>query len=285
MSRFLILGGDPRQLYLHRLLKQSGHETDLYYDMPKTPFSLKNAMEESHIILCPIPFTKDGRTICSEHGLPGLDIDTFLTCLGEKHILFGGCIPSAVKVYCDSRRIPCFDFMKMEEVAWKNAVATAEGAVAEAISLSPVNLHQSRCLVTGWGRCACTLASKLKGMDAHVTIAARDRTKLAQARSMGYSTVLLGELGSELKHYDFIFNTIPAMVLDSSLTGYIKLEAAVIDIASAPGGVDFKSLEHFGIRARLCPGLPGICAPLSSAQILYEAVMEHLELERNCLWN
>ena len=140
MHQFLILGGDSRQVCLNRLLSQSGASTCFYYDRPSSPFSLREAMEDSHIILCPVPFTKDGKTIFSENSLPGLEIQTFTACLKNTHILFGGNIPSAVRERCDLLSIPCHDFMKMEDVAWKNAVATAEGAVAEAISLSPVNL-------------------------------------------------------------------------------------------------------------------------------------------------
>lgn len=54
---------------------------------------------------------------------------------------------------------------------------TAEGAVAEAISLSPVNLYRSRCLVTGYGRCAAILADRLKGMGARVTVAGRNASR------------------------------------------------------------------------------------------------------------
>ena len=128
MHQFLILGGDSRQVCLNRLLSQSGSSTCFYYDRPSSPFSLREAMEDSHIILCPVPFTKDGKTIFSENSLPGLEIQTFTACLKNTHILFGGNIPSAVRERCDLLSIPCHDFMKMEDVAWKNAVATAEGA-------------------------------------------------------------------------------------------------------------------------------------------------------------
>ena len=50
MHHFLILGGDPRQLYLSGLLEQAGQEVSLYYENPS--FSLKEAMEDSDIILC-----------------------------------------------------------------------------------------------------------------------------------------------------------------------------------------------------------------------------------------
>lgn len=276
MHQFLILGGDSRQVCLNRLLSQSGASTCFYYDRPSSPFSLREAMEDSHIILCPVPFTKDGKTIFSENSLPGLEIQTFTACLKNTHILFGGNIPSAVRERCDLLSIPCHDFMKMEDVAWKNAVATAEGAVAKAISLSPVNLYRSRCLVTGYGRCAAILADRLKGMGARVTVAGRNASRLVPAHCMGYDTCLLKELGAVIGESDFIFNTIPSLVLDAALANQVQENAAVIDIASAPGGVDFQALECRNIRARLCPGLPGRYSPLSSALILYEAVMEHI---------
>jgi len=270
------MGGDSRQICLNRLLSQAGARTRFYYDRPSSPFSLREAMENSHIILCPVPFTKDGKTVYSENSLPGLEIHTFTACLKNTHILFGGNIPSSVRERCDSLSIPCHDFMQMEDVAWKNAVATAEGAVAEAIALSPRNLYRSRCLVFGYGRCASILADRLKGMGASVTVAGRDASQLVRAHCLGYDICLLKELETVIGEFDFIFNTIPSLVLDAALAKQLQENAAVIDIASAPGGVDFQALERLNIRARLCPGLPGRYSPLSSAIILYEAVMEHI---------
>lgn len=274
MHRFLILGGDPRQLYLARLLKQAGHELYLYYDNPSA--SLEEAMEGSHIILCPMPFSKDSHAIHCVHPLDDMAISRFLDLLHEGHILFGGSIPPSVTEYCKSHRIPCYDFMKMDEVACKNAVATAEGAVAEAISLSPVNLRGSRCLITGSGRCAEALAQALSGMGARVAVSGRNREQLSKAFCHGYEAFPLDQMGFRIHEYGFLFNTIPAMVLDASLVARMQPDAAVIDIASAPGGVDFEACSRLGIRAKLCPGLPGRYSPMTSAVILYEAVMEHL---------
>ena len=190
--------------------------------------------------------------------------------------MFGGSIPPSVKEYCTAHGIPCFDFMEMEEVACKNAVATAEGAVAEAISLSPVNLRKSACLIAGCGRCAEALADTLTGMGAHVTLTGRDAQKLARAWCHGYGTVPLSQLDSYVHGYSFIFNTIPAMVFDAGLGARMARDAVVIDIASAPGGVDFEACALHGVRARLCPGLPGRYSPLSSARILYEALCSRI---------
>lgn len=276
MHRFLILGGDPRQLTLARILRQEGHEVSLYYENTTPAFSLKKAMGDSHIILCPVPFTKDGKTIFSHNQLEGLELETFLRLLDKNHVLFGGNVPAAAVERCGALCVPCFDFMKMEDVACKNSVATAEGAVAEAISLSSMNLHGSRCLVTGWGRCAQALAASLKGMDAHVAIAGRDMKKTSRAYCWGLDIVALEHLDGCIGQYDFIFNTIPAMVIGASLVEHMKTDAVVIDIASAPGGVDFEACRRCGIKARLCPGLPGIYSPMASARILSAAVLERL---------
>lgn len=276
MHRFLILGGDPRQLYLARILRQESHQVSLYYENTSPAFSLKEAMGDSHIILCPVPFTKDGITIFSHNKLEGLELETFLKLLDKGHVLFGGNVPAAVVERCHALSVPWFDFMKMEDVACKNAVVTAEGAVAEAISLSHINLRGSRCLVTGWGRCAQALAGTLKGMDAHVTIAGRDMKKTSHAYCWGLDVAVLEHLEGCIRKYNFIFNTVPAMVINASLAERMNPEAVVIDIASAPGGVDFDACRRCGVKAKLCPGLPGIYSPMTSARILCSAVLERL---------
>lgn len=45
---------------------------------------------------------------------------------------------------------------------------------------------------------------------------------------------LLEDLAGDIDRFDFIFNTIPAMVLDSVLLEAAKQEAVIVDIASSP---------------------------------------------------
>jgi dipicolinate synthase subunit A len=46
----------------------------------------------------------------------------------------------------------------------------------------------------------------------------------------------------------------------------------IIDIASAPGGVDFSAAQKMGISAFLCSGLPGKYAPASSASAIQKII-------------
>lgn len=273
MYKFLILGGDLRQLYLSQLLEKDGYHVTHYYEDHPDLFSLQEAIEDSNIVLCPIPFTRDKKNIFSANSLDGLRIEDVVKQLKSDHILFGGNIPTWIKDYCKENKIYCFDFMSMEQVAIKNTIATAEGAIAEAITLSPINLHHSQCFVNGFGRCGQTLARKLKGMDAHVTVSDQNSKKLALAYSYGYQTLMPKELASFIGKYHFIFNTIPALTLDEPLISSMNSHVTIIDIASSPGGVNFDACKGAGLNAELCQGLPGKYSPLTSAEILYEAVL------------
>ncbi|MEY8354546.1 dipicolinate synthase subunit DpsA [Lachnospiraceae bacterium 54-53] len=276
MFNFLLLGGDSRQLYLSRILAGNGFRTAIHYDREDSPFSMEEAIQNNQIILCPIPFTRDKISLFSIHDLDDLGIGNILSLLTSDHTIFGGNIPSYVKEYAKEHGIACFDYMDMEDITIKNTIPTAEGAIAEAIRLSPGCLHKSKCLVTGFGRCGRTLALKLKGLDAEVTVADRKESQLTLAGSMGFHTGLLSGISADMGTYRYIFNTIPAPVFKEELIRLMHPSAAVIDIASAHGGVDFEFCRKQNIRAKLCPGLPGIYAPEASAEILFEAIVKCL---------
>jgi len=275
MHNFLLLGGDSRQFYLSRILSKNGLRNTLHYDRDSF-FSMEEAIKNNNVILCPIPFTGDKINLFSINEMNDLGIGNILSLLTEDHILFGGKIPAFVTEYAKEHQIRFFDYMNMEEITIKNSVPTAEGAIAEAILLSPGCLHKSKCLVTGFGRCARTLALKLKGIDVQVTVAARNNEQLATAASMGLDTIPLDGISAGIETYSFIFNTIPSPVIKRELIHSMDPGVTIIDIASAPGGVDFDTCRQQNIRAKLCPGLPGIYAPEASAEILYEAIV-------NCL--
>lgn len=276
MYNFLLLGGDSRQLYLSRLLTSHGFSVTVHYDMEDPLFSIEEAIKSNQIILCPIPFTRDKLNLHSINKMEDLGIGNILSLLTPDHILFGGNIPDYVKDYTKANGIPYFDYMEIEEITVKNTIATAEGAIAEALRTSPGCLHKNRCLVTGFGRCAKPLAQKLKGLDGAVTVADRKDDKLTLASTMGFDTIPLSDLSQKIGEFTYIFNTIPAPVLTEDLIRLMNPGVTIIDIASAPGGVDFNFCKKQNIRAKLCPGLPGIYAPETSGEILFEAIVKCL---------
>ena len=214
-------------------------------------------------------------TIPSLTSASDLTIDCFLASSFRDQTLFAGMISPKIKEHCCQNHIRYYDFMEDDSIAIANGIATAEGAIMEAIERSSGNLHGSKCLVLGFGRCAKTLAMKLKGLDAKVTVSARNQTDLALANALGFHPMPLIKLKETIGSYDYIFNSIPALVLNSFLLSKVSKETVIIDIASSPGGLDYQKARELGLNANLCLGIPGKVSPKASAQILADMVFHH----------
>lgn len=274
------IGGDQRQYYMVQQLLSKGFLIAVYglelKDLTEHVYhatSLKEAMNFSNTLIVPIPFSRDGKTIFSNASKNDLSIDNFLSELNSFHQVFGGSFRKEIKEEFKNRTISFYDFMEMESVSIANAIATAEGSIVEAIKGSPVNLHGSQCLVLGFGRCAKILADKLKGLNASVTISARNEEALAYANAYGYHALPISSLAKGLEDFQFIFNSIPSMILDESLLSHVRKDVTIIDIASSPGGTNFDYCKQIKINASLCLGLPGKYAAKTSAEILNLAIL------------
>lgn len=244
---------DARQGYLAKKLMEDGSTVVLCEEFcPK--------MEEYDIILLPV-ILKD------------LDLEKVTEQLVEGQKVFGGNIPKDFWNICVKKGVHCYDYMKEESIAVKNAIATAEGAVAEAISLSDENLHNSRSLVLGYGRCGRILADKLQGMKSLVTVLEKDEIKKAAAKAYGFSVL---ECEEEIAKggYRYLFHTAPGLRLYKEQLKELGRNTTIIDITSGKGGVDYEYCKEHGIRAKLCSGLPGKYAPKTSAEILYQYIQK-----------
>lgn len=161
-----------------------------------------------------------------------------------------------------------------------SALPTAEGAVQVAMEELPFTLHSARVLILGFGRVGKLTAHRMGALGAKVTVAAKAYEDLSWAAAYGYETVRLEALGCELGGFDLILNTIPALVLDRQRLRWVTPKAFLLDLASAPGGVDRTAAEEFGLRVLSAPGLPGRTAPVTAAAAIRDAVYHILwELE------
>ena len=62
------------------------------------------------------------------------------------------------------------------------------------------------------------------------------------------------------------------MIFDAHTLAKTASNALVIDLASMPGGVDFRAAERLGIKAIHALSLPGKVAPKTSGIIIKNAV-------------
>lgn len=283
-----LIGGDARIAYMAPCLMEMGYQVICYgildVDSPVIyADSLKDAVEQSACIVGGIPLFKDGRVFAKKE-MPGLMEEKFYEYLKPDQMVFGGVIPARFAELCGERNIFCYDFMKDEPLAVFNAVATAEGAILEALKNKETNIHGSKTLVLGYGRCGKVMADKLKGIGAKVTVCSRCQVERACAATCGLNVVPIGKLEDEIQRFEYIYNTIPAKLLGKNLLTRMRRDVLVIDIASGQGGVDYNLAKQLGVKALHCLGLPGKYAPKISANGLVDFVIRKMEQGKE-IWN
>ena len=101
---------------------------------------------------------------------------------------------------------------------------------------------------------------------------ARKSSDLAWIKAYGYKEIPLENLKENICKMDIVFNTIPYKILDKSTLILMSKETLIIDLASAPGGVDYEVAEKLGIKAILASALPGKVAPDSASDYIKEFV-------------
>lgn len=249
---FLILGDEKRQLYLADMLREQGH----------------NVMcEEEYLpgyhdaVLLPVPQTAKY-------------LEKIADKLQRGQTVYGCHFPEDKKSICEEKGIRFVDYMKVDGVASRNAVATAEGAIAEALKAGRVAIQDSRVMVVGYGTCGAVMADKLMAWKADVTVVDRKETKRECAKAYGCHAISFQEIPQMIGQCDFVFNTVPALVLKEKELSCVRENVVIIDIASKPGGVDFEYCRNKNIFANLCLGLPGKYAPKSAAGILMEVIIK-----------
>lgn len=270
-----VIGGDKRTAYMVPFFRDMGYRVICYkisqvkgktLAADGTAESLQQAVESAKVIVGGIPLEKKGI----------VNLRELSRHLRKHHKVFGGVIPEAFRQECDERGISCYDYMKDESIAIFNAIATAEGAILEALLHKDTNIHRSRSLVLGYGRCGTVLAQKLKALSSSVTVCGNVPAELARAETMGMDTLPLERLEEAAGEYEYIYNTIPAPVIKEEILEKLQEEALIIDIASGRGGVDYQAAERLGVNALHCLGLPGKYAGKISAKRLTDYVLDKL---------
>lgn len=291
MNKNIVIGvmaDDLRQIYMTKYLIDKGYrinlmcsnnldtfKEDIYSILDNlasilnTPQDMYDFIDKSDIIVAPIPFIKVHKF---------MNIVDFIVNISNKNIkdnflLYGGQINTDIAEQLIKSNIKYIDYYKSEALTIFNTISTAEGIIAEAIKNTHTNIHNSNALVLGYGKCAKTLANKLKGIGAKVTICARNKNDLKLAESVGYKVVDLHNLIMVINDYEYIFNTIPVQILNENILQYVNPQAIILDIASLPGGVNKEFAESIGIKVIHKLGIPGLYSPKSSGIAMAEDLL------------
>ncbi len=273
--KFAVIGGDYRYKYLSELLKDDGYGVNVYGNKYCNDDGFECTMKNADIVIGPIPLSKDNVNMYMDdcRSITLEELTDSMARYGIKNIICG-VIDSGMRRKFSASNIAAYDLFDMEEVAIQNAVPTAEGAVMTAIQESNRVIFGSSVIVIGCGRCGRILANMLKGIGAEVSVTFRKKSDWAYINAFGMTAVDIKFLESSVNKYDFIFNTAPAMVLNGEILKRVKKDCIIIDLAQAPGGVDYSYARELNIKALYCPGLPGRIAPYTAAEILRSAITD-----------
>ncbi len=189
-------------------------------------------------------------------------------------IIYGGAVTKDFCDYCNSGSIKIFDYLSWEDVTAYNAFFTAKGIIKEANLARRID-RENKCLVLGYGFCGKAIAKELSKIS-NVTVMVRKKELKSEIEAKGYSYLNMFEPKTSLHEFDYIFNTVPAPIIDKEFIDSISQNALIYDIASMPGGTDFEYCNEKGIVAGLYLGIPGKVYPMEAGNIIAEAILKHI---------
>ncbi|AMA72718.1 MULTISPECIES: dipicolinate synthase subunit DpsA [Aneurinibacillus] len=288
------IGGDARQLeVIKKFIELDAAVTLIGFDnwesnftgAVKRPLSA-DVLRDVDALILPIVGSDDKGYVESIFCSKPLQLtEELLTVLPSRCCIYTGMARSFLRNMAALHNLSLQEFLNRDDVAIYNSIPTVEGALMMAIQNTDFTIHNSISLVLGLGRVGLSMARVLHALGAHVRVGARKSADLARIFEMGLTPFHIDELSQHVDDADLIFNTIPHLVITAKVIANMQHHALIIDLASKPGGTDFRYAEKRGIKAILAPGLPGIVAPKTAGQItaniLSRLVFEQMVNGRN----
>ncbi|MCD8002361.1 MAG: hypothetical protein LUG88_00310 [Clostridia bacterium] len=238
-------------------------------------------------VIFPLPTTRDGETVSGTFPAMRLsDAVSRIHSCSDGALFITGMAPEGFRAECEGLSHPCRDIYDSEKFAEENAAITAEGALFSYMKEGRGTVRGKRVLITGFGRVARNTAGLFASLGAEVTVAARSESALSEAAANGYGTArlfafgeklvgekLVGEKLSAISKADLIINTVPARIISGYELAAIEDGAVIIELASAPYGIDPAEAEKYGHTVIRLPSLPASYAPREAADIIKNEVL------------
>ncbi|WP_096189073.1 dipicolinic acid synthetase subunit A [Evansella halocellulosilytica] len=284
----VIVGGDARQLeVIRKLSEQDAKITLIGFDQLDDGFAGANKHtflsvdpKSVHAIVLPVSgANQEGEIESIFTGEKLMLNEKWVNETPEETVIYSGIANHYLKKLSEQSGHTLVELFDRDDVAIYNSVPTAEGTVMMVIQHTDMTIHDSNVLVTGFGRVGTTVARTFQNLGAHVSVAANEPELQARAFEMGFTSFGLEKLKGHVQDMDVVINTIPALILKGEILSKMHPHTLVVDLASKPGGTDFRYAEKRGIKALLAPGLPGIVAPKTAGQIIAN-VLSSLLLEQ-----
>lgn len=283
-----VLGGDARQLeIIHKLIEMDAKIYVIGFEQLDNNFTSveKEKMADMDFslidaIILPVSGTNVDGEVEAVFSKETVKITEEMLLQTPEHcVVYTGISNSyldRISNKSDRRLVKLFE---RDDVAIYNSIPTVEGTIMMAIQHTDITIHQSNVIILGLGRVGMSLARAFHHLGARVKVGARKSADLARITEMGLKPFHIDDLVQEVGDVDICINTIPSLVVTASVIAKMPANTLILDIASKPGGTDFRYAEKRGIKALLAPGLPGIVAPKTAGKILANVLTKLLIAE------
>lgn len=267
---YLLIGGDKRQEYLFNVLFNKGKNVDsIFLFKENDVIENLNKINQYNVIILPIPSTTDGITLYSPSIDAKIPLSSITERISENAILFTS---GENNFFNASKAKKVVNLLSDEVMTLKNAMATAEAALAILIDNTNHTIFDSEVLITGYGRISKILTRYLIALKAKVTVCARNKNARAEAKLFGAKIIGFDKLKESLPKYQIVINTIPALIFKKEELERIDTDTLIIDLASKPGGIDFVSARQLELKVVHALSLPGKYSPKTAAEFIEEAI-------------
>ena len=262
--RLIAFGGDERMRGALLAAGRAGWETLHIEDAADVP----DEMPPAQAVMLPWPRSFREERLISAKG--GLERERVLALIPAcRAVLAGGDVKEEELAQTALVVRP----EKDETFLRKNARLTAEGALATVMRVKKRALMRETALVTGYGRIGREMTARLCALGMFVIVCARSEEQMRMAHAAGAHPVPLAQIAAACRQADVIINTIPAHVLgDAALEG-VPRDTPIIELASAPYGLNMQKAVKLGLRVCVESGLPGRYAPLDAGEALFDALI------------
>lgn len=281
-----VIGGDARQLEIIRKLTELDARLSLIgFEQLDHAFTgaVKEKLDEVDFsnmdaLILPVPGTNlEGQveTIFSNEKV--ILTSDMLMKTPEHCTIYSGISNSYLSGITNESKRHLVQLFERDDVAIYNSIPTVEGTIMMAIQHTDFTIHGSNIAVLGLGRVGMSVARTFHALGAKIKVGARKTEHLARITEMGLTPFHLNNIEKEVRDSDIVINTIPLLIVTATVISKLPAHTLIIDLASKPGGTDFRYAEKRGIKALLAPGLPGIVAPKTAGQILANTLAQLLQ--------
>jgi dipicolinic acid synthetase, A subunit len=282
----VVLGGDARQIQvIEKLISLDARLSLVGFDQLDRNFdgAAKVTMDELHAeevdsIILPVSGTDDQGQIETTFSNEVIRLTRdWIEKTPEHCVIYSGIATSFLNRLSQATERNVIRLFERDDVSIYNSIPTVEGTIMVVIQNTDITIHHARLIILGLGRTGMSLARAFHALGAYVKVGDREPEHIARAVEMGIDAFNLKDLEKEVQDNEICINTIPALVLTSSVLSRMPSDSIIVDVASKPGGTDFRYAKKRGIKALLVPGLPGLVAPKTAGRIIANVMAELLQ--------